>query len=145
MTVRLPLARPQAETTTDARGRSAAPQRSSKVIVVDDNVDTARGMARLLGLLGHDVRVAHDGPSALEAARAERPDVVLLDIGLPGMDGHQVALTLRGEGFVETVLIAVSGYGEQAARARSREAGFDHYLVKPVDFDALITLFHRPH
>jgi CheY-like chemotaxis protein len=144
MTVRLPLARPQAARPTEGRGASAgAPQKCSKVIVVDDNADSARGMARFLKLLGHDVRVAHDGPSALGAARAERPEVILLDIGLPGMDGYQVARALRDEGFAETIIIAVSGYGEEAAQARSRVSGFDHHLVKPVDFDSLVALIGR--
>ena len=102
-------------------------------------------MARLLKLLGHDVRVAHDGPEALEAAREHRPEVVLLDIGLPGMDGYEVAARLRQEECCQdAVIIAVSGYGQEEDRRRSREAGFDHHLVKPVDFDALIVLLIGP-
>src|SRR4051794_31217721 len=109
-------------------------------ILVDDSIDTARSMARLLSLLGHDVRAVHDGRAAIEAARTHRPDVILLDIGLPGMDGYEVARALRGKGFDETIIIAVSGYGDGAARARSRESGFDHHLIKPVDLDSLAGL-----
>ena len=112
------------------------------MLVVDDNVDTARGLARLLKLLGHDVRVAHDGPTAIEVARAHRPEIVLLDIGLPGMDGYEVARRLRAEECCkDALIIAVSGYGQQEDLRRSQEAGFDHHLVKPVDYDALMTLF----
>jgi CheY-like chemotaxis protein len=98
-------------------------------------------MARLLGLSGHEVRVAHNGKEALEAAREHRPEVMLLDIGLPGMDGYELATRLRGEDWSKgSVLVAVSGYGEEQARDRSEAAGFHHHLVKPVNFDALISL-----
>jgi CheY-like chemotaxis protein len=113
--------------------------------VVDDSTDTARGMVRLLERLGNEVIAAHGGPEALEAARTFRPDFVLLDIGLPGMDGYQVASTLRGEeALKEAVIIAVSGYGQEGDRRRSQAAGFDHHLVKPVDFDSLLALLGRP-
>ena len=115
------------------------------MLVVDDNVDTATGLSRLLKLLGHDVQVAHDGKAAIEAARAHRPEIVLLDIGLPGMDGYQVASKLREEECCkDAIIIAVSGYGQEEDRRRSQEAGFDHHLVKPVDYDALMTLFTTP-
>src|SRR4051812_18542404 len=100
-------------------------------------------MVRLLGILGHDVESAADGPSAIEAALRHRPEVVLLDIGLPGMDGYEVAERLRAEGFTEATIIGVSGYGEEASRRRSKEAGFDHHLVKPVDYDTLVALIGR--
>jgi CheY-like chemotaxis protein len=96
----------------------------------------------VLGLLGHAVEVAGDGPSALELARSYQPDAILLDLGLPGMDGYQVARRLRDEGFSDTI-IAVSGYGEEQAVARSRQTGFDHHLVKPVNFDDLTALIGR--
>jgi signal transduction histidine kinase/ActR/RegA family two-component response regulator len=125
------------------------PPRRLRVLVVDDNPDTARGMAKLLRLSGHEVRVAHSGTDALEAAREHRPEAVLLDIGLPGMDGYEVAARLRqGECCRDAVIMAVSGYGDEEARRRSKEAGFDHHLVKPVDYDALPSLIgrsnHRP-
>jgi PAS domain S-box-containing protein len=105
-----------------------------RVLVVDDSEDTAEMMTALLEMDGHDLQVAHSGPAALEAAAAFRPDVVLLDIGLPGLDGYQVAQRLRGDPLLKDVtLIAASGYGQEADLHRSREVGFDPHLVKPVD------------
>jgi CheY-like chemotaxis protein len=144
--VRLPLA-PEAVGGPEAGGASgcASPARPCRVLVVDDNPDSASGMVRLLELQGHQVASAHDGPAAVAAARSFRPDVVLLDIGLPGMDGYQVASALRDdEALSDAVLIAVTGYGQDEDRRRSRAAGFDHHLVKPVDFDALAALIGRP-
>jgi CheY-like chemotaxis protein len=102
-------------------------------LVVDDNVDGAESLATLLKLLGHEVHVAHDGPAALLATADVRPEVVFLDIGLPGMDGYEVARRLRRPGRSEALLVALTGYGQEEDRRRSREAGFDHHLVKPVD------------
>ena len=122
----------------------ASKTRSYRVLVVDDNVDTANGMARLLKFSGHEVRVAHNGEEALQVAHEHRPEVMLLDIGLPGMDGYEVAEQLRAEEWSkDSVLIAVSGYGEQQARDRSKAAGFHHHLVKPVDFDTILALLGR--
>ena len=119
--------------------------KGSRVLVVEDALDTARGMAQVLEFLGHDVRVAYSGPEALEAAREYRPEVILLDIGLPCMDGYEVAAKLRQEESCrEALIIAVSGYGQDEDRRRSRAAGCDHHLIKPVDFDALIALLDRP-
>ena len=118
--------------------------RRFRVLVVDDNVDTAAGMAKLLKLSGHDVRIAHSGEEALKAAHEHRPEVLLLDIGLPGMDGYELASRLRQEECGrDAVLIAVSGYGEEQARHRSEKAGFNHHLVKPVNFDALLVVLNR--
>src|SRR5262249_50697411 len=105
-----------------------------RVLVVDDNVDAADSLTLLLRLYGHDVRTVHDGFAALEAARTFRPEIVLLDIGLPGMDGYEVARRLRnnGDGY-PFVLAAISGYGQERDLARSRQAGFDQHLVKPID------------
>jgi CheY-like chemotaxis protein len=137
--VRLPASRRPAA--PGAQPAAAVARKGARILVVDDNEDTARGMARLLKLLGNDVRSCHDGPSALEAARDFRPEYVLLDIGLPGMDGYQVAATLRDDDCCrEAVIIAVSGYGQEEDRRRSAAAGFDHHLVKPVDIDSLVTL-----
>jgi CheY-like chemotaxis protein len=103
-----------------------------KVLVVDDDIDLARSTSLLLKSWGYDVRAAYDGPGALTAVREQRPDVVLLDLGMPGMDGYQVARQLRqGPGHV--VLAALTGYGEEEDRAEAQEAGFDYHLVKPVD------------
>jgi len=106
-----------------------------RVLAVDDNVDAAEILAMLLEASGHDVRMAHDGPTALEAALDYRPDVVLLDIGLPGLDGFEVAKRIRQHPTLKSiVLVAMTGYGQKTDRQRSQEAGFDHHLVKPADF-----------
>ena len=105
--------------------------------MVDDSHDSAETLGELLKIWGHDVRLAHDGPSAIAAAREYRPEVILLDIGLPGMDGFAVAKELRKEGTVGRLLVALTGYSEQKDRDRALRAGFDHHLVKPIDPDAL--------
>jgi CheY-like chemotaxis protein len=109
-----------------------------KVLVVDDNVDTVLGFSMLLKTLGHEVRTAHDGLSAVEIAIEYRPDVVLLDIGLPGLNGYEVAKRLRKQpALSHATLIALTGYGQDADRQTSQQAGFDHHLVKPARFDQL--------
>ena len=106
-----------------------------RVLVVDDNVDAAHSLSMLLKIAGHDVHLAYDGPSALEAALTVRPDVVLLDIGLPGLTGHEVARRIREHATLKNiVLIAMTGYGQEADQQSSRNAGFDYHLVKPADF-----------
>ena len=143
--VRLPAIAPPASRPDARRPARQSEGRSSRILVIDDNVDTARGLGRLLKLLGHEVATAHDGPSALEAAREHRPEFVLLDIGLPGMDGYEVARRLRqDEGCKDAVIVAISGYGQDEDRRRSKQAGIDHHLVKPIDHDALVTLLARP-
>ena len=138
--VRLPVLEtgtvpPPAEAETPSRDRSGAARR---VLVVDDSADAARSLALLLAAQGHAVRTAHDGLAALEAARAFQPEVVLLDIGLPRMDGYEVARRLRGQaGFERTLLVALTGYGQEEDRRRTREAGFDAHLVKPADLTIL--------
>ena len=140
-TVRLPAVRRAALTTGKPGSTLQAEKRGSRILVVDDNVDTARSMLRLLKILGNDVVAAHDGPSAIDAARILKPEFILLDIGLPGMDGYEVAARLREEACCRAaVIIAVSGYGQDEDRRCSREAGFDHHLVKPVDFNSLLPL-----
>ncbi len=139
-TVRLPLARSLADEPDGCPACTGPRREGSRVLIVDDSDEAASGLARLLRLLGHDVVVAHDGPAALELAREHRPGIILLDIGLPGMNGYEVARALRREGFAGAVIIAVTGYGEEQAIRRSLEAGFDHHLVKPVDVDDLVTL-----
>jgi two-component system CheB/CheR fusion protein len=112
----------------------AGPVPPRRVLVVDDNRDSADSLATLLQLGGHEVVTAHNGMKALEAARAFRPDVVLLDIGLPGMTGLEVARALRERPETRPALIvAMTGYGQDTDRERSREAGFDYHLVKPLD------------
>jgi signal transduction histidine kinase/DNA-binding response OmpR family regulator len=125
-------------------GADAAPVAGLRVLVVDDNADVARGTAMILELLGYSVREAHDGATALNVADEFTPDVVLLDLGLPLMDGYEVARRLRarsvGRGLT---LIAVSGYGQDDDRLRSIEAGFDHHCVKPFDPRMLAGLIRR--
>jgi len=117
-----------------AAGAAPPELRPLRVLVVDDSEDTAEMMTALLEMDGHEIQVAHSGPAALETAAAFRPDVVLLDIGLPGLDGYQVAQRLREDPTLKDVtLIAASGYGQEADLHRSREVGFDRHLVKPVD------------
>jgi signal transduction histidine kinase len=105
----------------------------SRVVVVDDNRDGAESLAMLLRLWGHEVELAHDGPAAVRLVGDVRPGLALIDIGLPGMDGYQVARQIRGGPGPRVVLAAMTGYGQDEDRRRSREAGFDHHLTKPID------------
>ncbi|HVS03134.1 MAG TPA: response regulator [Thermoanaerobaculia bacterium] len=115
-----------------------------RILVVDDNIDAAQGLAMLLEMKGHEVVTAFDGPQALEAARDEAPDVVLLDIGLPQMDGYEVARRLRqGPRGQAMLLVAVTGYGHERDRQRSIDAGIDHHLLKPVRIEELEGLLER--
>ncbi len=139
LVVRLPLAPP-----TERRAAAppaAAPRAGAgaplRVLVVDDNVDAAKALGLLLRLAGHEVSLAHDGPAAVAAAAAAPPDLVLLDIGLPGMDCNAVAARLRAAGHTDTALAALTGYGREDDLRRSRDAGFDHHLVKPIGFGQL--------
>jgi two-component system CheB/CheR fusion protein len=118
--------------TSSARSRPI--HRTLRILVVDDNVDGAMSLGIVLRLWGHEVQVAHDGFRALEEADRRRFDVAVLDIGLPGLDGYEVARRLRRRpGWAKTLLIAITGYGQNDDRRRSLEAGFDLHLVKPVD------------
>jgi signal transduction histidine kinase/CheY-like chemotaxis protein len=120
---------------------SVASPAPCRLLVVDDNQDAAASLAMLLRLDGFEVQAAFDGPAALDAALHFRPGVVLLDIGLPGMDGYEVARRLRTQpDGVKLLIIAVTGYNQEDDRRRSREAGFDHFLVKPVDPHELAAL-----
>ncbi len=144
--VRLPVAADQTGAVSDLKEKIAdSAVRRLRVLVVDDNMDTANGMVTLLGLSGHDVRVAYNGEDGLKIAREHRPEVMLLDIGLPGMNGYELASTLRQEEWSkDSVMIAVSGYSEVQARASSKKAGFHHHLVKPINFDTLLALLGGP-
>jgi CheY-like chemotaxis protein len=125
-------------------GKYADAGAGTRILVVEDNADSAETLARLLELSGHEVRVARDGPEAIAAALSWRPAFVLLDLGLPAMDGCEVAIRLRREAACrECVLIAVTGYGQPEDRRRSRAAGIDHHLLKPVDPEVLLALLAR--
>jgi PAS domain S-box-containing protein len=118
--------------------KTAGERPPARVLLVEDNLDAAGALAELLRMWGHPVELAHDGVAALRLAREARPEIVLLDIGLPGLDGYEVASRLRAISGLEAArLVALTGYGQEADRRRSRLAGFDHHVVKPVDLDLL--------
>jgi CheY-like chemotaxis protein len=111
------------------------------ILVVEDYEDAAQSLAMLLKLHGYQVDIARNGTQAIAAALHQRPDAILLDIGLPGGGGYRVASTLRQEASCkDTLIIAISGYGQAEDRRRSREAGIDHHLLKPVDSNVLLGL-----
>ncbi len=125
--------------------RSGGPDRPLRVLMVDDLVDNSKCLAMLLRRSGHDVRIAHSGPAALEAAAEYQPEAVLLDIGLPGMSGFEVARRIRQSPLHQHVrLIALTGYGQESDRQRSREAGFDYHLVKPVGLQTIQEVLTTP-
>jgi len=140
-TVTLPILR----RTTAAPARASAPApappasgRPVRILLVEDNPDAAESYALLFGVAGHDVRVARDGLAALRAAEEFVADVAFVDVGLPGIDGYEVARRLRTlSGWANAVLIALSGYGRSEDKAMARDAGFDHHLTKPVEPDVL--------
>ena len=116
-----------------------------RILVVDDKRSSADSLGVLLRTLGQDVEMAYDGPSALGLIRSRRPDLVLLDIGLPGMDGYEVARRCREDGDLRRVmLVAMTGYGKEEDRRRSQEAGFNAHLVKPVNLEDLRVLLTQP-
>jgi len=140
--VRLPLV----AQTLDPDHRSEAERQADqlpspsgkRLLIVDDNRDAADSLAVLLRLHGHEVRVAYSGMAALEMAKTYTPDAVFLDIGMPGMDGYQVARRLRQQpGLENVVLAALTGWGQKEDRRRTAEAGFDHHLVKPPEPKAM--------
>ncbi len=137
--MRLPLAATPARDA--AAGTRAAPgDGGRRVLVVDDNADAADTLADLLRMLGHDVEVAYDGTTAVEAARARPPDVVLCDLGLPDLDGFEVARRIRAAAPNRVRLLAVSGYAQPEDVARATEAGVDGHVAKPPDPDQLAAL-----
>ena len=109
-----------------------------RILVVDDNEDSARSLAKVLTLLGNEVRTAHDGVEAVETAEAAKPEVILMDVGMPRLNGFDATRRIRALPGGRTVKIfALTGWGQKGDRSRSREAGCDGHLVKPVDFDEL--------
>jgi two-component system CheB/CheR fusion protein len=144
--VRLPIAEKRSAPSPQfGKGEHRQPPRARRILVVDDNRETAETLALLLQTAGHGVDLAHDGLTALALASTRQPEVVLLDIGLPQMDGYEVARRLRRlPGLRKALLIALTGYGREEDRRRSREAGFDHHVVKPVDSDTLQALITCP-
>jgi PAS domain S-box-containing protein len=140
--LRLPLSQaPAPAEPARAEHKTALPRR---ILVVDDNIDAATTLDVLLRSLGHETRVAHDGMTALEIAREFRPQVILLDIGMPGLDGYEVARRLRAMNNGQTFrIVAITGWGQDADRKRSKEAGFDLHLVKPVDPNVLVSVLEQ--
>lgn len=138
--VELPLAADLEEDQSSSVA-AARPSGQVRVLVVDDNHDVALTLAALVRFSGHEVHTAHDGPAAIEAAKSCRPQLVLIDIGLPGMDGYEVARRLRADlGLNDAVLAALTGYGQEEDRRRSEEAGFDSHIVKPIRTETLLSL-----
>src|SRR5262249_23158476 len=139
--VRLPLL--DEDTHRHAGSESAAasprpaPLTKRRILVVDDNRDAADSLGMLLRLMGNEVYTAHDGLEAVGAAATIRPEVVLLDLGLPKLTGYDVAQRIGQERGADVLLIAVTGWGQDEDRRRSRDAGFDYHMVKPVEFPAL--------
>jgi len=139
VTLPLSVETPAAPLAAKLPSASVLPHR--RVLVVDDNLDAARSLGRLLRILGVEVEVSHDGASALALMQTFRPAVVLLDLGMPKMDGYEVARRIRNDpAFADVLLIAVTGWGQQQDRERTAQAGFDHHLVKPADIDTIESL-----
>jgi CheY-like chemotaxis protein len=145
--IRLPLGSPPPAPAAPTQAPVAAASESRgelKVLIADDNTDAAETLAMLVELWGHSVRVAYDGPGAVEAAREFRPDVCLFDIGMPGFDGYEAARRVRAEFDGNgVVLAAMTGFGLDSDRARGAAAGFDHFLVKPVAPDTVEQLLQN--
>jgi CheY-like chemotaxis protein len=117
--------------------------KARRVLVVDDNQDAADSLAMLLGVRGEDVRIAYDGAKALEVEREFKPDVVLLDIGLPALSGYDVAERIREKRGDKVLIVAITGWGQEKDLRRAEDAGIDHHFTKPVDFEALVALLER--
>jgi len=139
------LPQPAAKTEEEEK-KAAAPDKQHysgteapmRVLVVDDNVDSAKTMGWMMEMFGNQVHLAYTGPEALKEAQDFKPQLVLMDIGLPGINGYEVCQTMRRMPELEdAVIVAQTGWGEREHKEMSKEAGFDHYLVKPVDMNAL--------
>ncbi|MDP9127527.1 MAG: response regulator [Pseudomonadota bacterium] len=143
-TVRLPLIEKNVEAPEAPRPGEPDAVSGLKVLVVDDNIASAKTTGWMLELMGHEPTLAHDGPAALQMAREQRPDVIMLDIGLPGMNGYEVCRELRRDPvFKNTLLIAQTGWGQERDRLLAVEAGFDHHLIKPLKLENLADLLSR--
>ena len=119
----------------------SSPTTGKRILVVDDNRDSADSMALLLKLSGNETHTAADGLEAIEAAQSLRPDVILLDIGLPSLNGYEVCRRIRAQDWGKRmVLVALTGWGQDDDRKKSSEAGFNAHVVKPVEFDDLVKL-----
>jgi CheY-like chemotaxis protein len=143
--VRLPLARAQVQPMRAAERHDPPQQAGRRVLVVDDNRDAAESLAMIVRLTGHEVACAHDGEEALAKAKEHRPEVVLLDIGLPRLDGYQVARAIRADPTLKgTTLVAITGWGQEEDVRRAMEAGFDAHFTKPIEHAALLEVLRAP-
>ena len=137
--MRLPRLAPEVVSETPVPRPAALGDTERRILVVDDNHDAARALALLLKLSGHEVHTAPDGPSGLDAVAEFQPDVVLLDIGMPGMDGYEVARHIRQSPSLRDVcLVALTGWGQEEDVRFAHASGFDHHLLKPVDLNRLM-------
>jgi CheY-like chemotaxis protein len=143
--IRLPVVLEASQPQVSAeRNETPAPKSSLRILIVDDNRDSADSLGMLLQIMGNDIRMAHDGQEGVDVAEEFRPDVVLLDIGLPKLNGYEACRRIRKQPWGSSVvLIALTGWGQDDDRRRSHEAGFDHHMVKPVDPQALMGLLHE--
>jgi len=142
-TVRIPALPPESSATSEAERSAAAPQAQRRILVADDNVDSAETLASLLRSAGHEVRTAHEGVSAVETWKAFHPDLAILDIGCRDLNGYEVARQIRSREDNHTVLVAVTGWGHEEDKRRARDAGFDHHLTKPVDPPAIVKILSQ--
>jgi PAS domain S-box-containing protein len=136
-TVRIPPLPPEDATTSTTENSSGHLQQARRIVVADDNVDSAAVLAELLRIAGHKVKMVHDGAAAVDAVLSDEPDLAVLDIGMPKLNGYDVAKRIRVSENKRTVLIAVTGWGQEEDKRRSAAAGFDHHLTKPVDITTL--------
>jgi CheY-like chemotaxis protein len=140
--VRLPIVMSPAEHQAAADQPKALSTSGRRIVIADDNRDSARSLARMLELMGSEAHVAYDGHQALEVAAAIRPDVIFLDIGMPNLNGYETARRIRNESWGKNVvLVALTGWGQEQDKRRSQDAGFDLHMVKPIDpatLDALL-------
>jgi signal transduction histidine kinase/ActR/RegA family two-component response regulator len=141
--VRLPLMPASSGNDAWQASVATAPTPSARILVVDDNRDSAESMAQLLKLDGHDVQTATDGIEAVEMAESSKPDAILLDIGLPRLNGYMACKAMREKGLTNAFIVAMTGYGQDEDRIRSQKAYFDAHLVKPIDLKALGTMLTR--
>jgi CheY-like chemotaxis protein len=139
--VRLPLTDGLVLPTAPSEGDQTVPVPARRILVVDDNRDAAESLSEVLQFAGHQTRIAHDGLDAVRSAAAFKPHLVLLDIGLPKLNGYEVARRIREEQWgKDMMLVALTGWGQHEDRQKSSQAGFDSHLVKPVSHDQLQTL-----
>lgn len=143
--VRLPLMAGTPQALAEQGVSAPETMRALRVLVIDDNRDSAKTLSELLDVLGNETRTAFDGEAGVEAAQAFRPELILLDIGMPKLNGYDAARRIRAQPWGRSmVLVALTGWGQEEDRSKSREAGFNHHLVKPVDFDELMQILSAP-